>query len=57
MDRLDIRNYLYHGIHNGVYKENASDPGLAVFESILKDEYLLLGKVLVRSKRINNKKD
>ena len=46
MDRLDIRNYLYHGIHNGVYKGNAPDPGLAVFESILKDEYLLLGKEL-----------
>ena len=46
MDRLDIRNYLYHGIHNGVYKGSAPDPGLAVFESILKDEYLLFGKDL-----------
>ena len=46
MDRLDIRNYLYHGIHNGVYKGSAIDPGLAVFESILKDEYLLFGKDL-----------
>ena len=46
MDRLDIRNYLYHGIHNGLYKGSAPHPGLAVFESILKDEYLLFGKEL-----------
>ena len=46
MDRLDIRNYLYHGIHNGVYKGDAPDSGLAVLESILKDGYLLFGKEL-----------
>lgn len=46
MERLDIRDYLYHGIHNGVYKGTAPDPGLAVFESILNDEYLLFGKEL-----------
>ena len=46
MEKLDIRDYLYHGIHNGVYKGSAPDPGLAVFESILKDGYLLCGKEL-----------
>ena len=46
MDRLDIRNYLYHGIHNGVYKGSASDRDFAVLESILKDEHLLFGKEL-----------
>lgn len=46
MDRVDIRNYLYHGIHNGIYKGSASNRDFAVFESILKDEYLLFGKEL-----------
>ena len=46
MERLDMRQYLYHGIHNGVYKGPAKDAGLAIFESILKDENLLCGKEL-----------
>ncbi len=46
MERLDIRQYLYHGVNNGIYKGKAKNSRLAILESILKDEHLICGKEL-----------
>ena len=54
MERFDIRGYLYHGIANGEYKGPEPDPILAVFESILKDGYLLFGDELKKRNVYSN---